>query len=388
MTTQTTLDIAQVPHLYRPSIGGIENYVYRLNRSAEAAGHDVTTYTTDRSLQDASSQSTVDGRVHYCDTDLSLLRNPVSRELYRRLDASDHDVYHLHSPWFLSTLEAAHAIPDDATTVMTVHSAEITSTSSFVRALNTVYRPFAQYVFDRVDHSFVQGATERRRLLDRFDVDPASVSVVPNAIHPAEYDVPDADVRAFQEEYGLDPDVPTVLFVSRLVPAKHPDVFVDAVTDHLPDTDLQALVVGSGDDAYVDDLRGRADDRIQFYGTLPFEDLKASYHASDLFVFLGTWEGLPTVILEAMNARLPVVSTAAGAIPDAVTDGENGTIVSSPPDARAVATAIRYYLDLPSKRVAVGDRNRATVRETYRWETVAGTILSKYNTLVGRAGTE
>jgi glycosyltransferase involved in cell wall biosynthesis len=376
------MDVAQVSHLYRPSIGGIENYVYRLNESARAAGHDVTTYTTDLSLANDASPLSTGEDVHYCETDFDILRNPLSVGLHRRLRRSSHDLYHLHNPWFLPTLEAAHAIPEDASVVQTVHSAQITSNNALVRALNVGYKPLAQYIFDRVDHNFVQGATEKQRLLDRFDIASDDVSVVPNGIHPDAYDVPDADVRAFQEAYDLDPDVPTVLYVSRLIPEKNPDVFVEAVSEHLPDRDLQAVLVGTGEPEFVESVRAMADDRVRFLSNLEFEELKASYHAADLFTFLGTWEGLPTVILEAMNARLPIISTPVGAIPDAVVDGEHGTIVSSPPDARGVATAIRYYLDLPGVRAEVGERNRARVRTEYGWDGVAADILETYGSVV------
>lgn len=376
------MHIAQVSHLYRPSIGGIENYVHRLNGSAREAGHSVTTYTTDLSLSNDDSPLETDDQVHYCSSELAPLRNPLSIDLYRQVRDSDADIYHLHNPWFLSTLVAATAIPDDVPTVMTVHSAQITSNNKFVRALNVAYKPLAEYIFDQVDHSFVQGETEKRRLLDRFDLPSRDVSVVPNGIHPSEYDVSEQAVADFQERYGLDPEVPTVLYVSRLIPEKNPSVFVDAISDHLGDRDVQALVIGDGEQDFVGDLRARADDRIQFLSNLEFETLKASYHASDLFVFLGTWEGLPTVILEAMNARLPIISTPVGAIADAVTDGENGTIVSSPPDARSVGTAIRYYLDLPGVRAEVGEHNRQLVSESYAWDGVADSILTKYKELV------
>lgn len=376
------MDIGQVSHLYRPSIGGIENYVHRLNESAEAAGHDVTTYTTDLSLTEDGSPLAAEEDVHYCETDLSVLRNPFSMALHRRLRNSSHDIYHLHNPWLLSTLVGANAIPDGATVVQTVHSAQITCNNPLVRALNVAYGPFAQYIFDRVDHNFVQGPTERAHLLDRFDLPADEVSVVPNGIRPDEYDVSEAAVERFQAEHGLAPDVPTVLYVSRLIPEKNPGVFVDAIAEHLVDTPVQALLVGTGDPAFEQSIHGRTDGRTTFCSNLEFEELKAAYHASDVFVFLGTWEGLPTVILEAMLARLPVIATSVGAIPDALDDGHNGTLVSSSPDAEAVATAIRYYLDHPAVRQAIGNRNRARVRNEYAWEEVAEAILSEYKELL------
>jgi glycosyltransferase involved in cell wall biosynthesis len=372
------VDVAQVTHKYRPSIGGIENYVYRLNESARANDHTVTTYTTDRSLQNEASPLTAESNVHYCETTASILRNPLSIELHGKLRSSDHDLYHLHSPWFLPTLEAAHAIPNDAPAVMTVHGADIRATGPLVQGLNLAYRPLAGYVFDHVDHTIALGTTERRYLLDRFDLQPSTVSVVPNGIYPEEFDVSDSELAQFRQRHGLDPDVPTILYVSRLTPEKNPDILLDAVVDHLPSRELQVLVVGTGEQSVLDDLRARADDRVRFLSNLSFEALKAAYHTATVFVFLGTWEGLPTVVLEAMAAGAPVVTTDVGAIPDVVEDGTNGRLLPESPDPQRVADAIEHYLDRPAERAAVSRRNRERIEQRYHWDDVACSILDIY----------
>lgn len=372
------MHVGQVSHLYRPSIGGIENYVTRVNESLQAAGHVSTTFTTDMSLENGHQPADGPGNVHYCRTTGAVLRNPLSIELYRSVRRSDFDVYHLHNPWLLPTLEAAHAVPDDAAVVMTVHSAEIKNNSWTISALNSAYKPFANYIFEAVDHNFVQGETEKHRLLNRFDVGSEDVSVLPNGIRPDDYEVPAESVVDFEADHGLDPDVPTVLYVSRLIPEKNPGVLVDAVEKHLEEQEVQVLVIGDGEPSFVEPLRRRAGNRVQFCPTLPFEELKAAYHAADLFVFLGTWEGLPTVILEAMNAATPIISTPVGAIPDTVTDPDNGRLVESPPKPAAVAAAITEFLEDPELRRAVGERNRKRVRSEYRWSDIAADIIDRY----------
>ena len=375
------MDVAQVTHCYRPSIGGIENYVHRLTESARANGHTVTTYTTDLSTRNDDSPLTTASDVYYCETTASLLRNPLSLELHRRVRSSDHDCYHLHSPWFLSTLSAAHAIPEDAPVVMTVHGANIKATGPLVRGLDLAYRPLAGYVFERVDHTIALGVPERQYLLDRFDLQPSAVSVVPNGIYPETFAVSDATLAQFRERYRLDPDVPTLLYVSRLTPEKNPRRFVDAIVDHLPDRELQALVVGTGKQSVLDDLRNRADDRIQFLSNLPFEELQAAYQAATVFAFLGTWEGLPTVVLEAMAAGTPVVATEVGAIPDAVEQGTNGRLLPGSPEPRRVAESIEHYLDRPDERAAVARRNRERIEQRFHWDDVARSILDIYKTV-------
>jgi glycosyltransferase involved in cell wall biosynthesis len=375
------MDVTQVTHLYHPSFGGIENYVARLNAALAAAGHTPRTVTTDQSLS-AGDDPAAWPDVTYCTTTLSVVRNPFSIELYRHLRRDDADIYHLHSPWFFPSLEAILALPAETPVTMTIHGVHVPHTSLLSRVLDTAYKPVAQYILNRVDRIFVLGPAERRRLTDRFDVTDEQVVVVPNGIDPDAYDVPDEQVQQFRDRYGIDPNVPTVLFVSRLIPAKQPEILLDAVREHLDDEDLQVLVVGKGDDEYVGSLVGRADDRVRFLSNLSFGELKAAYHAADCFVALGTSEGLSTVLLEAMNARLPVVTTPAGANADVISGPEHGQVVEMHPEPREVADAIRELLADDAERAAIGERNRELVRAEYSWDVVYGAIESTYEELL------
>jgi glycosyltransferase involved in cell wall biosynthesis len=371
------MDVVQVSHLYRPSIGGIENYSYRLANSLRESGHSVSVITTDASLANDRSPLSVEADVTYCETTVTVLRNPFSIELYRTVQESTADLYHLHSPWYLSTLESVLTLPADTPIVMTIHGFQPIR-SFAARVLDAAYGPFARYVLDEVDRTIVLGCSEKKRLLNEFDVSPADVSVIPNGIRPAEHDVRPADIERVQGEYGIDPSTPTVLYVSRLVPLKNPRLLVDAVSKGLPDVEMDVLLVGNGERSYVSDLGDRADDRVRFLANLPFEDLQALYHAADVFVMPSRSEGLPTVVLEAMNAGLPIVTTPVGALADVVDHREHGWVLPSPPTTRALARAIRFYVEHPTERRATGERNRAYVRAAFDWEGVARDIESVY----------
>lgn len=59
------------------------------------------------------------------------------------------------------------------------------------------------------------------------------------------------------------------------------------------------------------------------------------------------------VLLEAMAARLPVVATRVGAIPDALEDGRAGVLVPAE-DPGALARAIEELASAPERRAALG----------------------------------
>jgi glycosyltransferase involved in cell wall biosynthesis len=91
--------------------------------------------------------------------------------------------------------------------------------------------------------------------------------------------------------------------------------------------------------------------RVSFTGLTSFDRLLPMYRDFDLFV-LPTLpgEGIPRVLLEAMSAGLPVVTTSVAGIPGLVKHELNGLLVGQP-DAEAIAGAMmRMVLDAPLRQ--------------------------------------
>jgi glycosyltransferase involved in cell wall biosynthesis len=77
------------------------------------------------------------------------------------------------------------------------------------------------------------------------------------------------------------------------------------------------------------------------------------------------FEGLPTTVLEAGWAGLPVVATSGGGTAEAMRDGVTGTLVP-PEDPDAIAAAVARYLEDPQAASAAGRAGSAFVREHFR----------------------
>jgi glycosyltransferase involved in cell wall biosynthesis len=103
-------------------------------------------------------------------------------------------------------------------------------------------------------------------------------------------------------------------------------------------------------------------ERLTLRGPLPLEQLLPAYAEYDLFV-LPTLpgEGIPRVLLEAMAAGLPVVTTRVAGIPGLVTHETNGLLVDSP-EAGAVAGAVSRLLGDRALRRALIAGGYATAR--------------------------
>lgn len=137
--------------------------------------------------------------------------------------------------------------------------------------------------------------------------------------------------------------------------------------------DAHLTIVGSG--PLGDDLKARfAGPNIEFAGRLDDAELFARYHASDCFVFASLYEGMPTVILEAMACNLPIIATDIGAVTTMV-DKDNGLVVP-PGSTEALRTAIRAFLALPAEsRAGMGAFSRARVEARFTWQQVARLTL-------------
>jgi glycosyltransferase involved in cell wall biosynthesis len=103
---------------------------------------------------------------------------------------------------------------------------------------------------------------------------------------------------------------------------------------------FDALIVGEGPDRPMleDEVRRLGlEDRVRFAGER--HDVPDLLAAADAFVLSSFSEGLPVSVLEAMAAKLPVVASRVGGMPEVVLDGVTGLLVE-PGDPEKLAAAL------------------------------------------------
>lgn len=159
-----------------------------------------------------------------------------------------------------------------------------------------------------------------RNVLIRDGVPAARVHVVPSGIDPAEVRRAAAAPFGIRPRLGLAPDTPVAVNVAALVPHKdHLTLLAAAAAarDRLPT--LHWVVAGEGK------LRGRLEmairrlglgDRVHLLGYV--REVDALIGEADVFVMSSREEGLGTAALHALALGRPVVSTAAGGLPEIV----------------------------------------------------------------------
>jgi colanic acid/amylovoran biosynthesis glycosyltransferase len=91
----------------------------------------------------------------------------------------------------------------------------------------------------------------------------------------------------------------------------------------------------------------------------------------------GGMDNLPTVIMEAMAAGLPVISTPLAGVPEMVEDGSSGELVPEH-DPVALAAAIERLITDPARSRQLGARGREIAREKFSIEESARQLREIY----------
>ncbi len=174
---------------------------------------------------------------------------------------------------------------------------------------------------------------------------------------------------AVRAELGIPPDALVLITVAVLRPQKGIQYMIRALPDILASTpEVYYLVVGGGPHETVlrEEVQAAGmNGRVIFAGMRT--DVPRLLAASDVFVLPTLTEALPTVLAEAMAARLPIVASRVGGVPEMITDGQNGALVEAE-DTRGLAAACSRLLASPETRAAYGAEAWKTVNRKFSIE--------------------
>ncbi|ETW95860.1 MAG: glycosyl transferase family 1 [Candidatus Entotheonella factor] len=152
----------------------------------------------------------------------------------------------------------------------------------------------------------------------------------------------------FSHPWFNDEAVPVLLGVGRLSAQKNFPLLIRAVAKVREQRPVRLVILGEGDDraaleALVHDLGLSDDVALPGFVDNPFAYMR---HAQ-LFVLSSDWEGLPTVLIEALACGCPVVSTDCPSGPMEILDGGTYGMLVPMRDEDALAKAILASLDEP-----------------------------------------
>lgn len=172
-----------------------------------------------------------------------------------------------------------------------------------------------------------------------------------------------------------------LLFVGRLAGVKGVRVLLEALTQ-LRSAHPEARVTLIGDGPERQDLEQATaqlglSDRVRFLGYQSQGEVAAALAQTDVFVLPSFAEGVPVVLMEAMAAGVPVVTTQIAGVPELVAHGKSGLLVP-PGDTEALIAAIDRLLSNPEERRTMGAEGRAKVTQDFNIATEAKRLSSLF----------
>lgn len=110
---------------------------------------------------------------------------------------------------------------------------------------------------------------------------------------------------------------------------------------------------------------------VSYLGFISDEQLIELYKTNDLFVFPTLFEGMPTVVLEAMSYGMPAVVSDVGATAELIDDKEKGYLIQKN-SVEALKKSILHFYHLTSKeKQQLSDAAYNHVKNNFTWEIVA-----------------
>jgi glycosyltransferase involved in cell wall biosynthesis len=166
----------------------------------------------------------------------------------------------------------------------------------------------------------------------------------------------------------------TVLYVGRLSPEKGVDILIEAWR-LLGDMSLELVVIGDGPKRA--ELAARAIPGIRFMGRLPPEEVRRWMLVSRALTLPSVWyEGQPMVVLEALAAGLPVLSSDTGGMPELL-EPLGPEWLAAPGSVAAWADALQRLTD-PRQVEQASERARARYQQSFTRELAADALEEVY----------
>jgi glycosyltransferase involved in cell wall biosynthesis len=215
-------------------------------------------------------------------------------------------------------------------------------------------------------------------------VSPERIHVQHNSIRPEPMRSSD-EAKLLRQQLDIKDDDYLVLTVGRLSREKAQIDLLTAFNDLIknqPDTHAKLVIVGDGPDLGTLEATAAVagvTDRVKFVGEIG--DVQPYYAAADVFVLPSHSEGSPYVLLEAMAAKVPIVATAVGGVPEMVTH-EESALLASPGNPQALAAAIARVLGDPQLAKRLTANAYRLVTSSFAPETQIRSLIELYRSIL------
>lgn len=288
--------------------------------------------------------------------------------------------------------------------VLTTHSLE-THRPWKVEQLGNGYflsRWIEHQAYNTADGVIAVSRQMKTDVVEAYGISPEKVTVIHNGIDPDFYQ-PTFD-RGLLETYGINPDIPFVLFVGRITRQKGISNLISAAR-YFDENCQIVLCAGAPDtpeiaketDTLIAELKAERSGVVLISEMLPREKVRILYSHARVFVCPSLYEPFGIINLEAMSCETPVVGSAVGGIPEIIVEGKTGYLVElesvsrsdfNPKNPRefqkGLADKVNLLLKDEALATEMGKAGRERVLNSFSWESIAKTTFHFYASLISK----
>ncbi|MDJ1172686.1 glycosyltransferase family 4 protein [Roseofilum capinflatum] len=176
-----------------------------------------------------------------------------------------------------------------------------------------------------------------------------------------------------------------ILFLGRLVPEKRPDLLIKAYLS-LQHPPWRLVIAGGGCHTaeytqHLEKLAGH-NPNIVFTGEVRGQQLADLVRGASLFVLPSDLEGLPLVMLEAMQEGIPVLASDIEAHEQLVGGNEERGLLFPVGDIQECAQKLEYAISHPEQIQNVAKIAQTYIKTHYNWQNITYEKLKLYNRVV------
>jgi glycosyltransferase involved in cell wall biosynthesis len=203
--------------------------------------------------------------------------------------------------------------------------------------------------------------------------------VVPRGV---EFPVWDGSARELDEP-------PVFLMASRISKDKGIHVAVEAarlLALRRPELEWEMHVAGSGDDAYLSELRAAASERVRFLGRLSRPETLDRMRRATAFISASVWsEPFANTIIEALACGTPLIGSEVGSIFEVV-ESRKSALTYPAESAEELSLRMEALLESATLRESLSREGAAVIRERYTLDKILDLTLDVMNAVVHEAG--